>query len=503
MTARLQLISISKRYGEVVANVDVSLSVAKGSIHALLGENGAGKSTLMKIVYGLVAPDAGSMFWNGQELKIQSPEAARALGISMVFQHFSLFEAFSVAENVWLGSPPGSTLSEVSRRVEELSARYGLALDPARPVHSLSIGEKQAVELARALYSVPELLIMDEPTSVLTRGAAEALFVTLRKLAAAGTSILYISHKLPEIRALCDRCSVLRKGQLVAELDPRSSTQEQLARAMLGADEPVLPARGAPSAAPILRVQKLSLARADAYGVDLMDLSFELRAREIVGIAGMSGSGQAALFAALSGEDARVSRGTIWLEDRDVSRASPVARRALGLRAIPEERVGRGLVPELSLAQNTLLTRREGVSRGGFLRPEAMRALARQLFERFSVRADSPDSPASALSGGNLQKFMVGRELSAEPRVLIVAQPTWGVDVGAAALIRTELLALRERGAAILLISEDLDELLLLSDRLLVMARGRLSSERATRDTSSTELGLLMAGPSVPGFLHA
>jgi simple sugar transport system ATP-binding protein len=503
MTPLLELVGISKRYGELVANVDVSLMVQAGSIHALLGENGAGKSTLMKIIYGLTRPDTGSVRWQGQPIALKSPDAARALGISMVFQHFALFEAFSIAENVWLGAPRGMALAEVIARIGVLSREYGLALDPARPMHTLSVGEKQRVEIVRALLIEPKLLILDEPTSVLTPSAIEALFGTLRKLAARGAAIIYISHKLGEIRALCDRCSVLRKGRIQAEVDPRSESEASLARLMLGSEPPALETQRSPSSGCALRVSKLDLPRSDEHGVDLREISFALARGEILGIAGMSGSGQAALLAALSGEDTRAAPGSVQLFDQDISRLGPVARRARGLRVIPEERLGRGLVPSFSLADNTLLTCSEGISPRGFLRPSQIAAHARRLIDKYRVKAESSEVTAGSLSGGNVQKFLVGRELDALPRVLVVAQPTWGVDAGAARDIRGHLLTLREQGAAILLISEDLDELFALSDRLCVMAQGRLSVARAVAASSVLELGALMAGPAAPGFSHA
>jgi simple sugar transport system ATP-binding protein len=496
---RLELAGISKQYPAVRANDGVGLSVAAGEIHAVLGENGAGKSTLMKIIYGAVQPDAGEMHFNGQRVVLQSPAQARALGISMVYQHFSLFDTLTVAENVWLGLDRGLKLPEVTQRITELAASYGLAVEPQRPVHTLSVGERQRVEIVRALMTKPQLLILDEPTSVLTPQAVEQLFVTLRRLAEQGCSILYISHKLDEIRALCQRCTVLRGGKVTGVVDPREESNASLSRLMIGAEPPALqpPAlqpRAPTQGAAVLQVQNLSLNRQDPFGTDLQALSLQLRAGEVLGIAGVSGNGQQELMAALSGEDTRAAPGSITLGGTDIARAGPRQRRALGLHFVPEERLGRGAVPTLSLAQNTLLTRTEAVGRGGWLRNGQAQRLAESLIARFGVRAGGAGAAARSLSGGNLQKFIVGREIDAKPKLLIVSQPTWGVDVGAAAQIRGELLALREAGCALLVVSEELDELFQLSDRLCVMAQGRLSPAVPVAQASVAQIGVWMSG---------
>ena len=492
--ARLELRGITKQYPAVRANDGVSLSVAPGQIHAVLGENGAGKSTLMKIIYGAVKPDAGEILWNGQPVQVASPAAARALGISMVYQHFSLFDTLTAAENVWLGLDKAQGLDEVTARIREVSAGYGLEVDPLRPVHTLSVGERQRVEIVRALLTRPQLLILDEPTSVLTPQAVEKLFVTLRQLAAEGCSILYISHKLDEIRSLCHHCTVLRGGRVTGEVDPTRETNAGLSRLMIGAEPPALQRRAATAGAQVLQVRALDLPTDDPFGVALRGVTLDLRAGEVLGIAGVSGNGQQELMAALSGEDPRAPAGAIRLFDQDISRASPRQRRALGLHFVPEERLGRGAVPTLSLAQNTLLTRTEAVGRGGWLDLGATRALAARLIERFQVKAGGPDAAARSLSGGNLQKFIVGREIDAQPKLLIVAQPTWGVDVGAAAQIRGELLRLRDAGCAVLVVSEELDELFELSDRLQVIAQGRLSPPVPVGEATVEMIGEWMSG---------
>lgn len=491
---RLELRGIHKQYPGVRANDNVSLQVHPGEIHAVLGENGAGKSTLMKIIFGAVRPDSGEVLFNGQGVQVRSPKEARALGISMVFQHFSLFDTLTVAENVWLGLDKAQGLAEITARIREVSGSYGLEVDPQRHVHTLTVGERQRVEIVRGLLTRPQLLILDEPTSVLTPQAVDKLFVTLRQLAAEGCAILYISHKLDEIRALCHQCTVLRGGQVTGEVDPRAETNASLSRLMIGAAPPELQ-RSAPQLGPIaLEVTGLNVPSTDPFGVALRDVGLALRAGEIVGIAGVSGNGQQALMAVLSGEDPRAPTGSVRLFGQDVGAVSPSQRRDLGLHSVPEERLGRGAVPSLSLTQNTLLTRDEAVRWGGWLDLRAATAQAAGLIARFQVKALGPHAAAKSLSGGNLQKFIMGREIDAAPKVLLVSQPTWGVDVGAAAQIRGELLKLRDAGCAVLVVSEELDELFEITDRLLVMAQGRMSPSVPTARATVTQVGAWMSG---------
>ncbi|APW47086.1 ABC transporter ATP-binding protein [Rhodoferax antarcticus] len=495
---RLQLSGITKRYPSVVANSEVSLRVLPGETHAVLGENGAGKSTLMKIIYGSVKPDEGTVMFNGQVVHIKNPQEARALGISMVFQHFSLFDTITVAENVWLGLSKTLSLAEVTRSIEAKAAEYGLDIDPVRPVHTLSVGEMQRVEIIRALLTNPQLLILDEPTSVLTPQAVEKLFVVLKKLASEGCSILYISHKLHEIRELCNACTVLRGGQVTGVCNPANESNASLSRMMIGAEPPQLTHRVQDPGPSVLRVSNLTLAREDQFGVDLEGISFEVRAGEVVGIAGVSGNGQKELLCALSGEDSRPKPGSVRMGQVDVSAMHPGRRRELGLHFVPEERLGRGAVPTLSLAQNLLLTRQEAIAYpgffGGWVRVKQLEAQAADIIARFNVKAGGPRSEARSLSGGNLQKFIVGREIDANPTLFIVSQPTWGVDVGAAAQIRGEILALRDAGCAVLVVSEELDELFEVSDRLHVMARGQLSPPVPAADATVETIGEWMSG---------
>ena len=491
---RLELVNISKQYPAVKANDAVNLQVQPGEIHAVLGENGAGKSTMMKMIYGAVRPDEGEIRWNGQAVNIRNPQEARALGISMVFQHFSLFDTLTAAENVWLGLAKSLSLAEVTQRMIKVEQEYGLEVDPLRPVHSLSVGERQRVEIVRALMTSPKCLILDEPTSVLTPQAVDKLFVVLRKLASEGTSILYISHKLDEIRALCSNCTVLRGGKVTGMVDPRTETNAGLSRLMIGAEPPQLQHIQARLGDVVLEVRGLSLPKEDQFGMNLADISFSVRAGEIVGIAGVSGNGQQELMAALSGEDTRAPADAIRLFGQNIASDSPRKRRKEGLHFVPEERLGRGAVPTLSLAQNTLLTRTAAVSSSGWIKTGDVTALAQALIKRFNVKAGGPDAPAKSLSGGNLQKFIVGREIEANPKLLIVSQPTWGVDVGAAAQIRGELLALRDQGCALLVVSEELDELFEICDRMVVIAKGKVSPSVATTAATIEMIGEWMSG---------
>jgi len=494
-TPRLELRGITKIYPSVVANEDVSLKVMPGEIHAVLGENGAGKSTLMKIIYGVTHPDRGDILWQGERVEIRNPAQARALGIGMVFQHFSLFETLSVVENVALALEHGGDLGELAIEIELVSEKYGLPVDPRRLVHALSVGERQRVEIIRCLLQKPKLLIMDEPTSVLTPGAVQKLFETLRQLAAEGCSILYISHKLDEIQQLCHVATVLRNGRVTGDCIPCEETPESMARLMIGKALPVPEQREHRPGELRLRIAGLSRDSDDPFGVELKDLHLDVHGGEIVGIAGVSGNGQKELLLALSGEEPLHERYPIQIDGIEAGRLGPRARRRLGLGLVPEERLGRGAVPSLSLAFNSLLTAHgRDMLRRGLIRFRPMRDFAARCIERFDVKCGGVDAAARSLSGGNLQKFIMGREILQAPKLLIVAQPTWGVDVGAAAFIRQQLIDLAAAGTAILVISEELDELFEICDRLAVIANGRLSPTRAVADTSVEEIGVWMSG---------
>ncbi|MBB4266631.1 ABC transporter ATP-binding protein [Roseospira visakhapatnamensis] len=496
---RLALRGICKSFPGVLVNDHVDLTVEAGEIHALLGENGAGKSTLMKIVHGVLAADSGTMTWEGRPVRITSPAEARRLGIGMVFQHFALFDSLTVAENVALGLEGGGSVARLRDRIRAVSDGYGLALEPDRHVHELSMGERQRVEIVRCLLGDPKLIILDEPTSVLTPKEALALFAVLRRLRDEGRSVLYISHKLDEIRALCDRASVLRGGRRVATVDPRAETARSLARMMIGSDPPDLTDRAdtaAEAARPLLEVDTLSLDSDDPYGTDLHEISLSVRPGEILGIAGVAGNGQNQLMRALSGERLLARAGAIRIAGRPVADLGPGPRRALGMAVVPEERLGQGAVPELSLAENALLSawRHGGLVKGGLVRGRHTHGFARTVMSTFNVIAHGSDAEARSLSGGNLQKFIIGREILQDPQVLVAAHPTWGVDAGSAAAIHQALVTLRDRGAAVLVISQDLDELYVLSDRIAVIAGGHLSESRPTHAVTAEDMGVMMGG---------
>jgi ABC-type uncharacterized transport system ATPase subunit len=492
---RLVLTGISKRYPSVVANDNIDLKVMPGEIHALLGENGAGKSTLMKIVYGVTKPDAGNILWEGRYERVESPAQARRMGIGMVFQHFSLFETLTVAENISLALDEQVKPAALAARITEVSQRYGLPIDPHRLVHSMSVGERQRVEIVRCLLQEPKLLIMDEPTSVLTPQAVLILFETLRRLASEGCSILYISHKLDEIRALCDTATVLRGGRVSGTAIPAEETNESLARMMIGGELSECHLEPREREAVRIEIDGLSLGTTDPFGTTLKDINLQVHGGEIVGIAGVSGNGQKEFLAALSGEKLIEQTGSIRLEGKAVGALNPALRRRLGLCFVPEERLGRGAVPPMSLAYNALLTgSRQGMVSKGIVRKPAMRAFSKDVIERFNVKCGGDGAVASSLSGGNLQKYIVGRETLLDPRMIIVAQPTWGVDVGASMLIRQALIDLRNRGIAVLVISEELDELFMISDRIAVLAQGRLSKTVNLADTNVEQIGTWMSG---------
>ncbi len=495
-TALLEVSGITKRFPGVLANDDVSFAVGAGEIHALLGENGAGKSTLVKMIYGVMHPDDGVMRLNGQVYTPAKPSEARKAGVGMVFQHFSLFEALSVAENVALGMESDQAKGDLGAKIVSVSQAYGLPLDPGRLVGSLSVGERQRVEIVRCLLQNPRLLIMDEPTSVLTPQEVEVLFKTLRQLAAEGCSILYISHKLDEIRDLCERATVLRGGRVVATCDPRQETARGLAEMMIGTSLTLPETRAGEAGEERLVVEGLSRASDDPFGVDLNDIGFSVRAGEILGIAGVAGNGQTELMELLIGELSTDRGEAIRLNGRAIGRTGPTARRALGLCCVPEERLGHGAVPDMALWENTILSARtrRGLATHGVIDTGKAQSFAATVVEEFNVKTAGIEHAASSLSGGNLQKFIVGREILQQPDVLVASQPTWGVDAGAAADIHRAIQGLAEGGTAVLVISQDLDELMAISTRFAVISEGRLSDPRPTGELSVEEIGLLMGG---------
>jgi len=491
----LELEGISKSYPGVIANSDVSFDINVGEVHALLGENGAGKSTLVKTIYGLVKPDNGRMSLNGKHYVPGSPSEARKAGIAMVFQHFSLFEALSVAENISLGmeSPPNQR--DLAKKIKSVSNSYGLPLEPGKTVGSLSAGERQRVEIVRCLLQEPKLLIMDEPTSVLTPQEVQILFETLRKIKSEGRSILYISHKLEEIRKLCDTATILRLGKKVETCTPSKTSSNELAEMMVGSSIQIPQQKKREIGNILLSLENIVSKSINTFGTSLSNLTLDLHAGEIFGVGGVAGNGQDELLSILSGELIAES-GQIKLEDRIITADKPRTRRELCVLSAPEERLGHSAAPNMSLVENTLMTASQSqhlVSKG-FIDWEKTRAFTEKIIEEFDVRTPSIENVARSLSGGNLQKFVIGREIQQEPKVFVVNQPTWGVDAAAAASIRQAILTLADNGAAILIISQDLDELLEISDRFAALNEGKLSDALPTRDLTVDQIGLMMGG---------
>jgi simple sugar transport system ATP-binding protein len=501
--ALLTLRGLTKAYPGVVANKDVSFSIRSGEVHALLGENGAGKSTLVKTIYGLVKPDSGSMTLRGEAFAPSEPREARAKGVAMVFQHFSLFDALTVAENIALGMEDPPKQREVAARVKAVSAQYGLPLDPWRVVGELSAGERQRVEIVRCLLQDPKLLIMDEPTSVLTPQEVGILFETLRKLSAEGTAILYISHKLEEIGTICEAATILRLGQVVGTCDPRETSARAMAEMMVGQVLHVPERAAKPAGDVVLDITGLSAPAPHRFGTALEDITVSVRTGEVLGIGGVAGNGQDELVAALSGE-IRVKPGMVALKGRDIGHSPANARRALGLLAAPEERMGHAAAPDMTLTENAVMTAvtRENLTSRGFLDWGRARAFASRVIADFDVRTPGPDNAARSLSGGNLQKFVIGREVLQKPDVFVVNQPTWGVDASAAAAIRQALLDLAASGAAVVCISQDLDELMEVSDRFCALNAGRLSDPRPAQGLKVEEIGLMLGGAHDLGVAH-
>lgn len=491
----LSVNGLTKAYPGVVANSNVSFSIKPGEVHALLGENGAGKSTLVKMIYGLVRPDSGSMVLSGGAYTPAEPRAARASGVAMVFQHFSLFDALNVAENIALGMENPPKQNVLSVRIREVSETYGLPLDPDRLVGELSAGERQRVEIIRCLLQNPKLLIMDEPTSVLTPQEVDILFETLRKLSAEGTAILYISHKLDEIRSLCDSATILRLGKVVDTCNPREKTSRELAEMMVGQTLHTPERTAHEFKDVVIKVRDLSMRAPTDFGTALKNVSFDVHAGEILGIGGVAGNGQDELLSAISGET-RPDAGEVLVNGEPVQHLGPNARRKLAILAAPEERLGHAAAPDMSLTENALMTGaiRQGLTNRGFLKWGAARDFAEKIITDFDVRTPGPGNAARALSGGNLQKFVVGREILQRPEVLIVNQPTWGVDAAAAADIRQALLDLAATGSAVIVISQDLDELMEISDNFSALNEGRLSEPRTVQGLTVDEIGLMMGG---------
>ena len=493
----LNAVGLTKSFGDFLANDAVSFSIQPGEIHALLGENGAGKSTFVKLVYGLLQPDEGQIFWQGQSVNISGPLQARRLGIGMVFQHFSLFDSLSVAENIQLALPAGETLATLSSRIREMSDVYGLAVDPEAYIYNLSVGQQQRVEVMRCLLQNPSLLIMDEPTSVLTPQETDQLFRVLRQFAESGMAVLFISHKLDEILALTSRATVLRRGCNVGTVDTKESNSRQLAELMVGRKISGVTRQAAPANSDAVCVVKsLHRPKPTAFAVSLKDISFSAYAGEIFAIAGVAGNGQDEIMATLSGEWRPPSAGVIFLDQLDISHMGPAARRRVGLGVVPEERNGHAAIPSMSLSDNALLTNHSlGTTvRFGVIDNTVTKSIAADVIRAFDVRVPSADPMAASLSGGNLQKFVVGREIKKAPRLLVVAQPTWGVDVGAAVSIRRSMLDLAANGSAVIMISQDLEEVFEIAHRIAVLHSGSLSEVMSAGKVNAEQIGVLMGG---------
>nr|WP_245408419.1 ABC transporter ATP-binding protein [Zhengella mangrovi] len=503
----LRLTGITKQFGALKANDGISLSLGRGEVVALLGENGAGKTTLMNILFGHYVADAGRVEAFGEALPPGDPRAALSAGIGMVHQHFTLAGQMSVLDNIALGTQPLFSLrfdrSGAKAKILKLAGDFGLDVDPDALVQSLSVGERQRVEILKALYRDARILILDEPTAVLTPQETDALFATLKKLVDEGLSVIFISHKLHEVMAVADRVVVLRAGRMAGEVAVADTDRHQLATMMVGQE--IAPPDIAPAVpGPALLSLRGVHAAGQGGGPALHGIDLDLRGGEITGLAGVSGNGQAALAALIAGT-ASPSAGQIVIKDATVTRWSPREALAHGIGRIPEDRHATGMIDDMSVAENVISEtyRSARFSRHGFLDWGAARAFAEAIIAAYDVKCPSPDARVRLLSGGNMQKLILGRALDGAPSVILANQPTRGLDVGAVSYVHARLLDARARGAAILLISEDLDEVLALSDRVVVMSKGRLSSPSARGERSLAEIGQLMAGHGFEGTAHA
>ncbi len=488
--------NVTKRFGALAAVKDVSLVVKSGVIHAILGENGAGKSTLVKMMYGALQPTSGLLYWHGHTTRMPTPNLARKLGIGMVFQHFSLFEALTVVENVALTHGGPFDLERLSKTVANVSRDYGLPLEPGASVADLSVGERQRIEIIRCLLDNPKLLILDEPTAVLTPQEADQLFVTLNRLAAEGCAILYISHRLEEVQRLCTEATVLRHGAVVAHCNPQKETAASLARMMIGSDLSSIRSKSAQTAKPRLEIVHLSLPKDGPFTTPLKNVSLRVHGGEVLAITGVAGNGQSELFNAISGERRTGRAESVIIDGHKSGREGISRRRRLGAGFVPEERMGHGSVPPMRLSENTVLTRHHEPKavRSRVINAKYSEKVAKRVSDSFDIRKGSDDPEARSLSGGNLQKFVIGRELERKPGVIVVNQPTWGVDAGAAKVIRQALVDLAREGSAVLVMSQDLDEVFEIADRIAVMSRGELSEPGQASDMTAESIGLLMAG---------
>lgn len=498
----IEMRGITKQFGSFKANDNINLTVKKGEVHALLGENGAGKSTLMNILSGLLEPTSGEIFVNGEKVHITSPSASSRLGIGMVHQHFMLVDKFTITENIILGTEK-TKLGFLERKqaqqdIKELSERYGLFVDPSAKVESVSVGMQQRAEILKTLYRGNEILILDEPTAVLTPQEITELMSILKSLTDEGKSIIIITHKIEEIKAVADRCTVIRRGKSVDTVDVKTTSQQELADLMVGRSvsfkvekEPAQPKD------PVLTIKNLVVK--ENRGLEAVkDLSLEVRAGEILGIAGIDGNGQSELIHAITGL-AKVESGSITLEGKEIQNLPPRVITETGLGHIPEDRHKHGLILPMTIYENMALQTyyKEPFSKNNFLNKDAMQESARKLIEEYDVRTQSENSTAESLSGGNQQKAIIAREISRQPKFLIAAQPTRGLDVGAIEYIHSNLVEQRDNGKAVLLMSFELDEVMNVSDRIAVMYGGKIVGIVDPREVTEQELGLLMAGSSL------
>lgn len=488
----VQMKGITKRFGDLIANNQIDFDLKQGEIHALLGENGAGKTTLMRILYGLYHADEGAIHIEGKQAHITSPRQAIQLGIGMVTQHFTLVPTLTVTENLTLGEK-GFLVNapEMEMEVTKASERFGIPVKPSALVRHLSVGERQRVEILKALYRNARILILDEPTAVLVPQEVDALFEALERLRKSGLSVIFISHKLNEVMTVCDRISVLRDGRHVGTVEKASTTQTELARMMVGRETfGVARQEEQKQGKPLLQVQNLNVL--DKKGLPaLKDVSFEVHGGEILGIAGVSGNGQSELSQTLSGM-IKPTSGKILVDGADLSRADPAQMAAAQVGCIPEDRHA-GLVSELNVAENIALMHLGALSSRGIINQTQMKSFAQQLIDEYQIKA-SPRDRTRTLSGGNMQKVILARTLSRQPKVIVVSQPTRGLDVGATEYVRSKLLEQRARGAAVLLISEDLDEVLALSDRIAVIYEGQITGIVPASQATPERLGLMMSG---------
>ena len=493
----IEFSNITKKFPRVIANNNVSFNINKSSVHALLGENGAGKSTLVKVLYGLLDPDEGHINFNNEILKITSPSEARKKGIGMVFQHFSLFESLTVRDNLILGIDENISYSKLQIQLEDISSKYNLPLDLDAPITSLSAGEKQRVEIVRILLQNPQLLIMDEPTSVLTPQEVESLFITLNALVKEGRTILYITHKLEEVITLCNDVTIMRNGKVIDSCSTVNQTAKSLATKMLGQKLDELKTDYTHINDFInFKAKNISCTFNDPFFTDLKNISFEIKEGEIFGIAGVAGNGQSELMDILIGENCSIDSGEIIFKKTNIESFNPQKRRDLSIAFVPENRLGHSAVPELTLSENILLSQfpNNNFSKHGILNNNFIENHTNEVINNFNVVTPGADVKASSLSGGNLQKFVIGREISSNPKLLIISHPTWGIDAGAEYSIRQSLINLAINGTSIIVLSQDIDELIEITHRIAVIYDGSLSESFITKEIDITKLGLLMGG---------